>query len=91
MAKTTSKTKPTLHCQHCGKRRAMLHFAAINTEQTDGKKNIYPFHLKRFLEIVNEPGYIRLPRLYSGTCAICYRTTFYGAQNRSSNFQVIPV
>lgn len=91
MAKTTTKTKPTLHCQRCGKRRQMLHFAAINTEQQDKESNVYAFNLKKFLERVNEPAMLKLPKFYAGTCAICYATTFYSAKNRSTKLEVVPI
>jgi hypothetical protein len=68
----------------------MIQFFAINTEQKDGEKNVYPFNLRRFLQLIKSETMIRLPKFYTGVCGICFKETYYQGQNRGKSVTVIP-
>jgi ribosomal protein L44E len=90
MPKSTKRKNTRLHCQHCGQQRAMLQFCAINTEQKDDEKNVYHFHIKRFLDLIQSKATVKLPRYYAGTCAVCLKHTFFQGQNHGTKLEVIP-
>jgi hypothetical protein len=90
MSKTTKRTNTKLHCQFCAKPRKMLNFLAINTEQTDGKDNVYPLVLRKFFELMKSKTMVHLPKYYSATCGMCLKQTYYKGQNRGNKLEVIP-
>lgn len=67
----------------------MMNFLAINTEQADGEKNVYPFNLKKFLELIRSKVNYKLPKFYAAVCSVCYKQTYYQGQNRGNKLQVI--
>jgi len=91
MPSSSNRPNTKLHCTQCGKKRKMLNFLAINTEQKDNEKNVYPFDLRRFLDLIKGDSMIRLPRYYAGICSICFGKTFYRAQNHGKNLEVVVI
>jgi hypothetical protein len=69
----------------------MFQFSAINTEQKDNEPNIFPFDLRRFLDIIKSDKMVRLPKYYIATCTVCHENTFYRGQNRGKKLEVVPV
>jgi hypothetical protein len=67
----------------------MLQFVAINTEKQDKEKNIYPFKLRKFLDLIQSKEMVRLPKFYCGTCAICLKNTYYEGQNLGTKLNVV--
>lgn len=90
MPKSNNRKYSKLNCQHCGKQRRMLQFAAINTEQKDGEPNVYPFVLRNFMQVIHKEAPVRLPRFYAGTCECCHKVTFFEGQHNKSTLVVIP-
>jgi hypothetical protein len=68
----------------------MINFLAINTEQKDDKNNVYPFDIRKFLELIHSQQMVRLPKYYAATCGTCLQRTFYSGQNRGTKLEVIP-
>jgi len=74
---------------NCAKLRNMNSFLAINTEQKDDKEKVYPFDLRKFLDLIESKTMVRLPRFYVGTCSVCFQQTYYQGQNRGTKLEVI--
>ena len=90
MPKSRNRPNTKLHCQHCGQKRSMIQFFAINTEQKDGEKNVYPFNLRRFLDLIKSDAMIRLPKFYTAVCGVCFKETYYQGTNHGKSIVVIP-
>jgi hypothetical protein len=91
MPKSNNRPNTKLHCQNCGKKRSMLQFFAINTDQKDKENKVYPFDLKRFLDLIKADTMVKLPKYYCGVCSECLEKTFYRGQNRGKKLDVVVV
>ena len=91
MPKSNNGPDSKLHCQTCGKKRNMIQFFAINTDQKDEKSKVYPFDLKRFLELINSNEMVKLPKYYVGVCGMCYQKTFFRGKNHGKKLEIVDV
>jgi hypothetical protein len=88
MPTSSNRINTKLHCQTCAKQRKMVSFLAINTENKDDK-NVYPFDIRRFLDMIKSDTMVHLPKYYVGTCGVCFQRTYFRGQHHGKKLDVV--